>query len=110
MSFGPHWWSKAEREALLRAIKGDNVIGLFHGHQHETAMIYRADGLDLVKPKAAYMGGFAVARVSEQALDVVLAEVTSDDGDIAFTSAFSKEIDTRKVRSPVSRGRIQRSI
>ncbi len=39
---------------------------IFHGHQHETAMIYRREGLDLFKPKAAYMGGFALVRVTDR--------------------------------------------
>jgi cytolysin (calcineurin-like family phosphatase) len=88
----PHWWSDAERAALRTAIKNYNVIAIFHGHQHEDALIYNRDGLDLFKPKAAYMGGFAVARVTADALEVVLAEVLSDAGDISFTHAFSKAI------------------
>ena len=40
----PHWWSEEDRDALLAAIAGYNVIGIFHGHEHETPMIYRAAG------------------------------------------------------------------
>ncbi|TIM63090.1 MAG: metallophosphoesterase [Mesorhizobium sp.] len=89
----PHWWSEADRQALLAAVKGYNVIGIFHGHQHETAMIYRGDGLDLFKPKAAYMGGFALARVSGDSMDVALGEAVGDHGEIAFTNAFSKRLN-----------------
>ncbi|WP_287194447.1 metallophosphoesterase [Mesorhizobium sp.] len=89
----PHWWSEADRQALLAAVKGYNVIGIFHGHQHETAMIYRGDGLDLFKPKAAYMGGFALARVSGDSMDVALGEAVGDHGEIAFTNAFSKSLN-----------------
>ncbi|MBN9073808.1 MAG: metallophosphoesterase [Rhizobiales bacterium] len=88
----PHWWSPEERQALLDAIGGYNVIGLFHGHQHETPMIYKAAGLDLFKPKAAYMGGFALARVTEDFIDVALGEAAGDGGGVAFTDAFSKAI------------------
>lgn len=88
----PHWWSGADRQALLAALKGYNVIGIFHGHQHETPMIYRGDGLDLFKPKAAYMGGFALARVTSDSMDVVLGEATGDNGEVAFTNAFSKRL------------------
>jgi cytolysin (calcineurin-like family phosphatase) len=88
----PHWWSAAERDALLAAVAPYNVIGIFHGHQHESALIYRAGGIDLFKPKAAYMGGFAVTRVTDAFLDVVLAEVTDDAGEVAFTHAFSKQL------------------
>ncbi|WP_287317032.1 metallophosphoesterase [Mesorhizobium sp.] len=89
----PHWWSEADRQALLAALRGYNVIGIFHGHQHETAMIYRGDGLDLFKPKAAYMGGFALARVSGDSMDVVLGEAVGDHGEVAFTNAFSKRLN-----------------
>jgi cytolysin (calcineurin-like family phosphatase) len=87
----PHWWSEADRQAMLAAIAGYNVTGLFHGHQHETAMIYRGGGLDLFKPKAAFMGGFAVARVAAGFFDVVLAEAAVGKG-VLFTHAFSKTI------------------
>ena len=86
----PHWWSDADREALLEALRGYNVVGIFHGHQHETPMIYSRDGLDLFKPKAAYMGGFALARITGEAMDVVLGEASGDHGEVVFTNAFSK--------------------
>jgi cytolysin (calcineurin-like family phosphatase) len=88
----PHWWSESDRQALLDATAGYNVVGVFHGHQHETAMIYRAGGLDLFKPKAAYMGGFAIARATSGHLDVVLGEASGSDGAVRFTDAFSKRI------------------
>ncbi|WP_027037832.1 metallophosphoesterase [Mesorhizobium ciceri] len=86
----PHWWGEADRQALLAALKGYNVVGIFHGHQHETPLVYRRDGIDLFKPKAAYMGGFALARVTSDGMDVVLGEATGDHGEVAFTDAFSK--------------------
>jgi cytolysin (calcineurin-like family phosphatase) len=88
----PHWWSEADRQALLAALKSYNVIGIFHGHQHETPMIYRGEGLDLFKPKAAFMGGFALARVTGDSMDVVIGEATGDHGEVAFTHAFSKSL------------------
>jgi len=88
----PHWWSDADRAALVEALAGYNVIGVFHGHQHETPMIYRAAGFDVFKPKAAFMGGFALARVTGEAFDVVLGEATDDQGGVAFTNAFSKPV------------------
>ena len=74
------------------------MIGIFHGHEHETPMIYRRDGLDLFKPKAAYLGGFAVVRVTDTAMDVVLAEAADDAGGILFTHGFGKPIAWRKGR------------
>jgi len=90
----PHWWSDADRQALLAAIKGYNVVGVFHGHQHEVPMIYQRDGLDIVKPKAAFMGGFALARVTDGYMDVVLGEAAGDGGEVVFTDAFSKQFQT----------------
>ncbi|TPK38225.1 metallophosphoesterase [Mesorhizobium sp. B2-5-4] len=90
----PHWWSDTDRQALLAALKGYNVVGVFHGHQHEVPMIYQRDGLDLFKPKAAYMGGFALARVTDDSLDVVLGQASDDHGDVIFTNAFSKSLKT----------------
>lgn len=88
----PHWWSESDRQALLSALKGYNVIAIFHGHQHEVPMIYQRDGLDLIKPKAAYMGGFALVRVTGDGMDVVLGEATGDHGEVMFTNAFSKSL------------------
>jgi cytolysin (calcineurin-like family phosphatase) len=85
-----HWWSEADRQALLAALRGYNVVAIFHGHQHETPMIYQRDGLDLFKPKAAYMGGFALACITGEAMDVVLGEASGDLGEVVFTQAFSK--------------------
>lgn len=91
-SGAPHWWSEAERQALLDTVKDYNIVAIFHGHQHETPMIYRAAGLDLVKPVASFMGGFAIARVGEGRLDVALGTATDDAGGFAFTHAFSKPV------------------
>ncbi|RUW68836.1 metallophosphoesterase, partial [Mesorhizobium sp. M2A.F.Ca.ET.067.02.1.1] len=85
---------EADRQALLAAISGYNVIAIFHGHEHEVPMIYQRDGLDLVKPKAAYMGGFALARITADNMDVVLGEAAGDRGEIVFTNAFAKQFQT----------------
>jgi cytolysin (calcineurin-like family phosphatase) len=91
-SGAPHWWSEADRQALIGALTGYNVIGIFHGHQHETPMIYRSGRLDVFKPKAAYMGGFALVRVTSEVMDVVLGEANDDHGGVVFTNAFSKAL------------------
>ena len=88
----PHWWSEAQREALHAAIRDYNVVAVFHGHQHESALVYSWRGLDLFKPKAAYMGGLGVVRVTDRFIDVVLAEVVGDAGQLTFTNAFSRPI------------------
>ncbi|MDX3927734.1 MAG: metallophosphoesterase [Shinella sp.] len=91
-SGAPHWWTESERAALLQVLEGYNVVGLFHGHQHETPMIYRRGGLDLFKPVATFLGGFAVAHVTDSYMDVVLAEARGQDGGVTFTHAFSKPL------------------
>ena len=88
----PHWWSDEQRQAVLDVLSGYNVIGIFHGHQHEAAMIYRRHGLDLFKPKAAYLGGFALVHVTDSGMDVVLGEAVDAAGNVRFTDAFSKPI------------------
>jgi cytolysin (calcineurin-like family phosphatase) len=92
----PHWWSPAERDRLVAALAPYNVVAIFHGHQHESALIYRRGTLDLFKPKAGYMGGFAIVRVTDAFLDVALAEVTGDAGELAITHAFSKPLVGRE--------------
>jgi cytolysin (calcineurin-like family phosphatase) len=92
----PHWWTEAQRNALHSVIAPYNVVAIFHGHEHESALVYRWKAIDLFKPRAAYMGGFAIAHVTDHHLDVVLAEVVSDAGDLAFTHAFSKPFAGRR--------------
>lgn len=91
-SGGPHWWSDEQRAALLATLSGHNVIGIFHGHEHDMPMVYSSGGLDIFKPKAAFKGGFAAIRVTDRFMDVVLGE-TGPQGVIVFTNAFSKRLD-----------------
>src|SRR3954447_17055240 len=75
------WFSGVQRcgpPGLAGRPDGQNVVDVFLGHQHEVPMIYQRAGLDLFKPKAAYMGGFALARVTSNSLDVVLGEAGDD--------------------------------
>lgn len=85
-----HWWDDGDRAALLAALKGYNVAGLFHGHEHDTPMIYNQEGLDLFKPVATFKGGFAVAHITNRYMDVVLAQAQGTDGDVTFLKAFTK--------------------
>lgn len=91
-SGAPHWWSDAERQAFRDVIAGYNVVALFHGHEHDTPMIYQADGLDIVKPTAAYKGGFGIVRITDRFMDVVLAEASDDKGGIRFLAAHGKPL------------------
>lgn len=87
-----HWWTPEERDALVAAIAPYNVLAIFHGHQHETPMIYQAGGFDLVKPVAGFMGGFAVARITDDRFEVALADAVPDSAAIRFTTAFHKPL------------------
>lgn len=89
-SGAPHWWSDAERQAFLDTIQGYNVAAVFHGHEHDTPMIYRSAGLDIVKPTAAYKGGFGIVRITDRFMDVVLAETADEKGGVTFVAASSK--------------------
>ena len=92
--FAPHpAWSSSERDALLAALRGYNIVGLFHGHEHERVMVYRAGEIDIFKPKAAYLGGFALVRVTDKFLDVAFGEARGETGHAAFTHAFSRRFD-----------------
>lgn len=100
---GPsRWWSERQRDDLLQILAGYNVIGIFHGHQHPTPMIYQVDGYDVFKPKAAFLGGFAIVRIGGNFMDVVLAEA-EQDGKLVFTNAFSKEIMSSPTTQPQGR-------
>jgi cytolysin (calcineurin-like family phosphatase) len=88
----PHWWTEDERQALLDAISGSNVIGIFHGHEHDTPMIYRHGNLDLFKPIASFKGGFALAQLDGDRFSVVLGQASDEHGAVTFTNAFQKAI------------------
>lgn len=85
-----HWWSDEERHAFIAALGGYNVAAIFHGHEHDTPMIYTADGFDVVKATAAYKGGFALVRITDDFMDVVLGQASGGDGSVAFIAAHSK--------------------
>ena len=91
----PHWWSDADRQAFVDTLNGYNIAAIFHGHEHDTPMIYQSAGFDIVKPKAAYMGGFGLVRISGTAMDIALGEASDDKGGVRFLAAHSKPLMTR---------------
>ncbi|RFC68780.1 metallophosphoesterase [Mesorhizobium denitrificans] len=86
----PHWWTQQEQQALLDTITGANVIGIFHGHEHDTPMIYRTGNIDLFKPIASFKGGFALAELEAKRFSVVLGQAFDEFGGVKFTNAFQK--------------------
>jgi cytolysin (calcineurin-like family phosphatase) len=89
-SGAPHWWGESEWQALRKVLGPYNVIAVLHGHEHENTLHYRWNGLDVIKPRAGFLGGFAILRVTERFMDVAFAEVTDDLGNLRFTGAFAK--------------------
>lgn len=87
-----HWWSSEESNALLEILSGYNVIGVFHGYQHETPIIYSHEGMEVFKPVAAFMGGFAVARFTPGFFQVALGQTVDDRGGVAFSDVFLKQL------------------
>ena len=88
----PHWGDESERQDLLASLSGYNVIGIFHGHEHDTPMAYKVNGIDVFKAKAAFMGGFTLVRVSNDRMDVAIGEAADDKGGVRFDTAFSKAL------------------
>ena len=88
----PHWWGQDEWQAVREVLRPYNVIAVLHGHEHENTLLYRWRGLDVIKPRAGFLGGFAILRVTDRFMDVVFAEVTDAAGDLRFTKAFAKTL------------------
>ena len=55
-------------------------------------MIYSHGGIDIFKPKASFMGGFALVRIAAAGMEVVLGEASGSAGEVVFTDAFSKSV------------------
>ncbi|WP_112944298.1 MULTISPECIES: metallophosphoesterase [unclassified Rhizobium] len=89
-SGAPHWWGESERQQLLATLEGYNVIGIFHGHEHDTRMAYQAGGIDVFKARAAFMGGFSLVRIKGNVMDVAIGDASDDVGGVTFTTAFTK--------------------
>lgn len=88
---GPfHWWSDESRMAMQLLLADYNVLGVFHGHEHNEAMIYKSPRFDVFKAKAAYLGGFSLVRITNTVMDVVIGEASGNEGEVLFTNAFSK--------------------
>ena len=76
----PHWWGEDEWQAAYEVLRPYNVIAVLHGHEHENTLHYRWRGLDVFKPRAGFLGGLAIVRVTERFMDVAFAEVVDDCG------------------------------
>ena len=68
-SFSQDWWSDAEREAYADALRGQYILGIFHGHWHDD-FHYKWKGYDVFDGSAAKDGAFLVARIANGRMDV----------------------------------------
>lgn len=78
------------RASSRQQAQSELCAAVFQGH--ETLMIYSQKGLDLFKPAATFMEGFALVHVANRYMDVVLAQAGRSDGGVAFTNASSKRL------------------
>lgn len=87
-------WTRYEMGRFAEAIRGYNVVGLFHGHDHWMQQPYTWRGYDVFSPGAAHFGQFAIVHIGSQTMDVVYAEVVNDQGRVRLLeeSAFSKRV------------------
>ncbi|MFT7564652.1 MAG: cytolysin (calcineurin-like family phosphatase), partial [Bacteroidia bacterium] len=87
-------WTPDEMNQFAAAIKGYNVMGLFHGHDHWSQLPYKWRGYDVFSPGAAHFGQFAIVHINSETMDVVYAEVLNGEGQMRLVqeSAFSKKV------------------
>jgi cytolysin (calcineurin-like family phosphatase) len=87
-------WSRYQMSQFAEIIRGYNVLGLFHGHDHWSQRPYRWLGYDVFSPGAAHFGQFAIVHIGSETMDVIYAEVVSAEGHLRLVeeSAFSKNV------------------
>lgn len=80
------WWKEEAREKYHAAIRGKDILGIFHGHSHETN-IFKWNGLDVFDTPHLRVSetvltepakhGFFVVRITPT--EMIVAERRSDD-------------------------------
>jgi cytolysin (calcineurin-like family phosphatase) len=87
-------WTPWEMNQFAEVIRGYNVLGLFHGHDHWTQQPYKWRGYNVFSPGAAHFAQFAIVHIDDETMDVVYAEVVSDTGNMRLVeeSAFSQRV------------------
>ena len=87
-------WTPNEMNQFAEVIRGYNVLGLFHGHDHWTQQPYQWRGYNVFSPGAAHFGQFAIVHIDFDTMDVVYAEVVNGDGRVRLVeeSAFSQTV------------------
>lgn len=95
----PRWWGESEWQAAHEVLQPYNVIAVLHGHEHGNTLHYRWQRLDVFKPRAGFLGGLVIVRVTERFMDVAFAEVVGASGDLRFTGAFAKDLPAWRLAS-----------
>jgi cytolysin (calcineurin-like family phosphatase) len=72
-SFSDQWWTPAEQQAYADAINGFNVVGIFHGHLHDT-QLYQWNGIDVFMGSSARDGNFLVVEFDGDQMKVAARE------------------------------------
>lgn len=87
-------WTPDEMNQFEEVIRGYNVVGLFHGHDHWSQRPYEWRGYPVFSPGAAHFAQFAIVHINHQTMDVIYAEVVTDKGRMRFVeeSAFSQNV------------------
>lgn len=87
-------WTPQEMDQFAGVIRGYNVLALFHGHDHWSQRPYQWRGYDVFSPGAAHFAQFAVVHIGSERMDVVYADVVSEQGQVRLVeeSAFSKPV------------------
>lgn len=85
-SFSDQWWTPAEQQAFADAIAGYNVVGIFHGHLHDTRK-YQWNGIDVFMGSSARDGNFLVVEFEGDQMKVAARE--GDGWGYTFTKTIS---------------------
>jgi cytolysin (calcineurin-like family phosphatase) len=102
------WWTEKDRREFLDALRGFNVIGIFHGHSHAAAH-YQIEGIDVyrvnnVAPEIGIgnkdgPGSFSLVRLGGGTLTVLPCQVTDATGTIVFAEEGFHHKTTSKSKS-----------
>jgi cytolysin (calcineurin-like family phosphatase) len=85
-SFSDQWWTAAEQQAFADAIAAYNVVGIFHGHLHDTRK-YEWNGIDVFMGSSARDGNLLVVEFEGDQMKVGARE--GDRWGYTFTKTIS---------------------
>ncbi|RPI61349.1 MAG: hypothetical protein EHM48_05785, partial [Planctomycetaceae bacterium] len=87
---GPYseWWSEKEKDAFAKSIEGYNIVGIFHGHYHNS-YAYKWRGFDVFDTGSArhYPHCFMVVHIT----DKTMSAASWDWGNRRWYGIFTKQ-------------------